>query len=331
MKRINWNIIAKHTFGEALSDEEKQLIAACETEEEMKLILNESSRAREEVDRYFSLGSYNTSKAWEKVSRKIQSDKKRRLPGSYLLRMAGIMLVLISTVFFVRYFVLLPANTTQHSTSIHDTHRPTLQLPDGSSVTMNYNTQIRYASSFNKKNRTIHLNGEAFFDVKPDAQKPFVIKTQNAKVLVLGTSFNVKAFDSGSSIDVTVETGNVELQNTLKQKNRATKIILKAGQMGIIDKHTGSIQKMETSEPNAMAWFTRDIEFHSTPLSEVLTTIEHVYGISFEVNNQVDMKQTITATFSHHEKNYVLDVIALTLSLNIKETHENTYLINTKK
>jgi transmembrane sensor len=104
-------------------------------------------------------------------------------------------------------------------------------LPDSSVVWLNEHSQIAFVKNFEK--RTIHLVGEAFFEVERMEESPFEIFSGNAKTRVLGTSFNVRAYPQEDLIEVTVATGTVEFSKT---EETAEKVILTKGNSGILKK-----------------------------------------------------------------------------------------------
>lgn len=91
-------------------------------------------------------------------------------------------------------------------------------LPDGSKVWLNAASSLKYPVSFNNRQRTVELTGEAYFDITPDKNKPFTVQVNNMEVQVLGTSFNVTAYPEEKSIKTTLITGavNVNADNSTK-------------------------------------------------------------------------------------------------------------------
>ncbi len=96
-----------------------------------------------------------------------------------------------------------------------------VELPDGSTIFLNRNSQLSYRSNFNGRGRNVNLKGEAFFEIAPDATKPFIIDAGNARVRVVGTSFNVITRNSESAVEVYVKTGKVLLSDNSGSKELA--------------------------------------------------------------------------------------------------------------
>ena len=104
-------------------------------------------------------------------------------------------------------------------------------MPDGSRIFLNRNSEFSYRSNFGDRNRNVTLTGEAFFEIAPDAAKPFIIDAGNARVKVVGTSFNVITNNSRSAVEVFVKTGKVMLSNNSGSKSMA----LEPGYVGTMD------------------------------------------------------------------------------------------------
>ena len=139
-------------------------------------------------------------------------------------------------------------------------------LPDGTSVSLNAGSVITYKKDFGSTHRTVHLKGEAWFEVKKNADLPFVISAGEANIRVTGTKFNVKAYHQGKDVRVTVTEGTVKFYNTVLPDNEIT---LHAGETGVMNKSSRAVTSMVSLNLNDIAWKTGIMDFHDTPLSEV--------------------------------------------------------------
>jgi ferric-dicitrate binding protein FerR (iron transport regulator) len=325
MKIGYWNIITKHLFNEALNKEEETFISLANDDNEMIDIINEAKKTTGTIEQYFKLGSYDKKEAWKKVNKQISNTKTFSL-GKQITRFAAAFLIMLATSVAVWQYSGTFSNERVFATGNYDISRPIIELPDGTLVTLNHGSELVYPKKFTGNQRNVSLKGEAFFEVEPNPQQPFIIETDEAFIQVIGTSFNVNAYQQQINIEVAVETGRVEFQNKKEKK-----ILVMAGEKGIINRKTGTITKVNSIKPNTLSWKTRQIEFNSTSLGEALSLIENVYGINTNVDNNVNLQNNITATFNQHEKDYILQVLALTLDLEISPIDENNYFITTKK
>ncbi|MBT3606978.1 MAG: DUF4974 domain-containing protein [Candidatus Marinimicrobia bacterium] len=178
----------------------------------------------------------------------------------------------------------------------------TLQLPDGSTITLNAGSQIKYKKDFNTDHRSLTMTGEVYFNVK-NGNTPFVIQTNQGQVTVLGTSFNVRSREDG--FEVGVNEGIVKVSNDSKS------VILHKGQMIGIDSNFDEKNLQNISYTNYPDWMHEKLVCEQTPLSEVCDEIERTFGISFKFANPSLSDITVTGVIDAQDLNTVLSTISL--------------------
>lgn len=178
----------------------------------------------------------------------------------------------------------------------------TLQLPDGSTITLNAGSQIKYKKDFNTEHRSLTMTGEAYFDVQ-NGNTPFVIQTNQGQVTVLGTSFNVRSREDG--FEVGVNEGIVKVSNDSKS------VILHKGQMIGVDSNFDEKNLQNISYTNYPDWMHEKLVCEQTPLSEVCDEIERTFGISFKFANPSLSDITVTGIIDAQDLNTVLSTISL--------------------
>lgn len=196
-----------------------------------------------------------------------------------------------------------------------------LTLPDKSEIKLNKKSKISYPNNFKGENRLVKLKGEAFFDVTPNKEKPFIIDADFAKIKVLGTSFNVQAYDSTNFVEVTVISGTVELISETE------KIVLNKGEKGRIDKSSGKIQeKEELTEPEPL-WFSRKLVFKDTELRIVADMLSKAYAVDITIKNEPIKYCKWTVTFENAVIEDIMTQMSLVFDLKINKK-ENKYTIS---
>lgn len=167
-------------------------------------------------------------------------------------------------------------------------------LPDGTDVVLNSMSRMKYPSRFSLFERNVELEGEAYFNVAKDNSKPFKVDLNLMEITVLGTKFNVKAYNF-EPIKVTLEEGSIRLDD-----NRSLTRILKPGESAEYNRGSGncSIVKMMDMEP-VTAWKESRQCFSLTPLGEVLRTLERLYGSHFSVRDSSMLNDRYTISFSN--------------------------------
>jgi len=192
-------------------------------------------------------------------------------------------------------------------------------LPDNSKITLNVNTEIKFSKNFDK-NRTLILNGDAYFQVTHNPQKPFIVQSGENCVEVIGTEFYVNT--NNNSFQVFVNKGVVKVYYK-KQQNDS--IILRAGQNTIINQTTSTFPKSTTNNFNHLAWKTGKIEFNNTTLYQISKTLENTFNVKIEISNESLNNLTMTVSFENQPIESILKVIEATL--NIKTTKQGNKII----
>ena len=137
---------------------------------------------------------------------------------------------------------------------------------------------VSYPESFTQTERLVLLDGEAYFDVAKEKERQFVIQTDYAKVMVLGTEFDVSEDDDAQSVEVFVTEGKVRLQPT------GSKIFIdvEAGESALYDHKTGRLERSENADMNQVAWHTKRLQFAKTSIPKVIQDIEAAYDVSID-------------------------------------------------
>lgn len=179
-------------------------------------------------------------------------------------------------------------------------------LPDGTKVFLNHNTTLSYANDFGQDTRTVMLKGEAYFDVKRDEKRPFIIQANGTEIKVLGTSFNVRAYDQ--KVNVAVTSGKVQF-STPKSKTLLVKNETATAQ-------ADTIIKLPAVDLNAMAYRTKVFVFDKTNLGDVVASLREGYQTDIQLSGRLKNCQ-LTARFERESLDATLSVIAETLHLQV--------------
>lgn len=157
-----------------------------------------------------------------------------------------------------------------------------LVLPDGSQVYLNSASKLSYNSAFNKNNRILKLEGEAFFDVAPDKKNAFTVQTNNLDIVVHGTAFNVSSYNDEPSISVSLVRGKVSLIKHSDGQNLTT---MRPNQLVCVNK-ADFVWNMETCDAEIESlWTQNKLKFENAPADKVFKKLERWYGVSIQVEN----------------------------------------------
>ena len=277
-------------FNQDLSKKEIADLNASENTETLSKIAHYASQLEAPVmDAKKALEDFNNRKG------SISEPKVRTLNFKQFYRIAAVFAILLTSSYFL-FFNNLQSFETKYAET------ETLQLPDNSEVILNAASKL----SFNKKswedNRSLELDGEAFFKVAKG--KKFTVHTDAGIVQVLGTQFNVK--ERNNYFEVTCYEGLVSVtfdNETIKlSKGKSFRILN---------------NKTEFKDFNATnpSWLQQESSFTNVPLSQVIEELERQYNIKIKVNN-IDTNQIFTGTFTHKNKDIALQSVSIPLKLS---------------
>lgn len=221
---------------------------------------------------------------------------------------AAVLALVVAAVFFFRN-----PSETQEVQIAATANTLTDTLTDGSVVVLNRNSALRIAGNFNKKERRMRLEGEAYFEVAHDREKPFVIEVQQLEVKVVGTEFNVDNRSEPGRVKVSVTEGKVQLSAG------AQSLLLVAGEQALYESATGNITRVATPNPNVLAYKNRLFDYDATPLGQVVRELSDVYGVDISLKNKVLENCPLHGRYENLELDRVLDLIADAFSLTVEK------------
>ena len=323
-------LIAKCYTEECSEKEQKELTDWKEQSSENSTLFNETAAVLADTKNALSAARLKKIKAFSNITAKLDKnetiaiERKRKAKRlNIMLRVAAAVALLIAISVAYLYHNHNPSHITTIKTAQNEIRQIT--LPDGSNVVVNGNTTISFPENFNGPKRDIVLSGEAFFNVKPDKEHPFVISTGNVEVKVLGTSFNVKAYKEKNETLVVVVSGTVQVSTNNK------KITITKGEAALFTKNKGTLKSYKNKDINFKAWKTKQIRFKNTTLKNALTTLENTYRINIEIkDSNIIRNKKINADFDRQSVDFILNTICETYHLSYTK-NGNNYLITGKK
>lgn len=206
--------------------------------------------------------------------------------------------VLIPVVVFIGLFmrinsqVDLLADDGYDEVYVPNGERMQVLFQDGSKVHLNSGSRIRYPKKFGLSERKVYLEGEAWFEVAKNKNRPFIVDLACMDVKVLGTTFDVKAYPEEEAIFVALETGAIELQSKSFRSYQ-----LQPGEKAVYNKVSGRCEVIRSHDVKSYsAWRRNVLVFKSAPLADVMKTLSRTYNISFEVKDSAALRYTYTIT-----------------------------------
>jgi transmembrane sensor len=256
----------------------------------------------------------NVTDEWNAISEKLSNSdddtkgkvvalKVRTAYTKVLQIAAAVLLLIVSGLYFY--------NTNKASNSLLVSSENTIieeQLKDGTQVNLNQFSSISYEDA-KDGTRKVALQGDAFFDVARDESRPFVIKTEEVDVTVLGTSFYVDAREGQDEIQVIVASGKVEVEAGGK------KVILTKGEVGTYVKSSQTLSEKQNKDVNYMAWKTNRLVYEEALLEKVVQGLGRTFHADIKLKPAGLKNCTLTATYEGQELGSILRILEKTLNL----------------
>jgi len=200
-------------------------------------------------------------------------------------------------------------------------------LPDGSTVVLHANSTIDYPKHFNGKTREISLVGEAYFDIKHDSKKPFIIHTGKVKTTVLGTAFDIKAWPDQKNVIVSVTRGKVRVEND----NKVLAILTINQQIKYDLLNADTKQKNVNAEEIVNNWTKEEMDFDGATLESIAQTLSKRYGKDITIGNSQLAKTQIVSSFGGTESlENILEVLCTINSNTQYQVNDNGITISNK-
>lgn len=250
----------------------------------------------------------NPDKAWERFQQRIQPrEPVKRLAFSWW-RVAALVLVMAISAIWVVRLNQPEAGRILLSQTGEETKTDTLS--DGSLVTLNKQSSLQYPEKFSGNTRKVDLEGEAFFQVSPDKEKPFIIDVKDVQVEVVGTSFNIKT--DAEKTEVVVETGIVNVSSG------GQTITLRAGQKTVV-KAAQPLLVEEEKDKLYNYYRSREFVCDDTPLWKLVDVLNKAYDTTIIIGRPELRNLQLNTTFSNESLERILDIIHETFDITITQ------------
>ncbi len=259
-----------------------------------------------------------TEAAWQKVKGRLQqatTTQPKRKSLSYILTRAAAAAVIILGV--VSFYVLNYNSGSETvvkmvEISTKKGEKRQLALADGSTVWLNAESTIKYPEDFSGSTREVYVDGEAYFEVKRDETKPFMVHTGELVTKVLGTSFNVMAYPDNDEIAVALDEGKVAVYSD------SNLVELLPGNMAIYGKTSHRLQSMPMPDKHN-EWRKNVMDFNNITLSQATATVNRWFNANVVIDDKKLETCRITASFNNPTLGEVIEILSSVLPIEIEE------------
>mgnify|MGYP000213021782 CR=1 FL=1 len=202
--------------------------------------------------------------------------------------------------------------------SVPEGQRTNITLPDGTNVWLNARTTIQYPVSFNRRGRFVILKGEAYFDVKRNESKPFVVRTDAYNIEVLGTKFNVNAYPGTEKFETTLMHGSVKV--ILKTDSLQTVILAPDHKLSL---EKGRLIMTKVEDYNPYRWKEGLICFSDESFPNIMKDFEKYYGVKIVIENENVLQSNFTGKFRQSDGiDYALRILRKNINFQYEKDNE---------
>jgi transmembrane sensor len=291
----------------------RYLERSCSTDEEAAfrewLMQSEENRKlfyeTKAVWNYYNAAQSRTEEQLDKAATRLNNSLNRLERGRkrkeyfHLARYAAIFLLVLSTGVLVwtsyNHFYGGPELITVQ-VALTDSSK-LVTLDDGSKIWLNRNSSLTYPAKFSEEERAVIFSGEAYFEVKHDARRPFKVKTANVQVKVLGTSFNLRAYASEGKTETVLMQGKVAVQNN----NGENLAVLAPGQMARYDNAGRRLSVRNVDAAQYALWRYGTQTFSHATLYDITQKLSELYRVRFAIDGLVDRSAVYNFSFNKGE------------------------------
>ncbi|MCE3227368.1 MAG: hypothetical protein K0S32_1919 [Bacteroidetes bacterium] len=306
-------LIAKLLSGE-ITPEENAALENWKAESEDNLrYFEQNKKLFMEIESMKTEQEVNVDKAWNKLEERLNEKEEAKVisirPRFTIYHAAAALAIIAVLAILITFF--MGGEQTTGLALVSSKNSVTSRLPDGSSVILNKNSELTYESGSNK--REVKLKGEAYFDVVHNEDQPFVVTVNDITIKDIGTSFNVKAIEGTSTIEVMVESGEVHFYS---KEDEGLKLV--KGEKAVYSTIDRKFSKAFISPgDNTTSYHSKVFRFKETPLHLVIQQLNDVYEMNIQLEDPALGNCMLSVTFNNEKPEAILSIIAETLNLEV--------------
>ena len=305
---ISNELMLKFLSDTATAEEREAMEAWMADSEENAKYIEQLKSLWANAESFSLLDSIDLDQNWQGVQSKVNQQKAGN--SKIFWRIAAAVVFIVSASFLAKSLLYSPPEQL----SITAQEQSDFTLPDGSVVTLKKGATLKYPEEFEDERR-VTFEGEAFFDVVSNPQKPFIINADDTETMVLGTSFNLKTATSHTGFELVLVEGKVSFSTPNE------KVVLTPGQRVSLGAN-GLLEKTENTNRNFQAWQTGTLVFENAKMSDVFQDIGNAYNVRFEMENAAFASCTLTARYDQEDLDSILNTLEILFNTSFNKQQE---------
>ena len=323
-KRIPWDLIVSK-LRRNLSDDDEQSFQSWFEQDDNQQLFQQLEIVWENIQRKVETYEPDVEYYWKELSSRIDrpvNETKHRFFWSLYQKIAVAVLAVTISGGCLYYYLSDKTDTPQ--TYFSTTEKSKVVLPDGTEVWLNSNTTLTYTKSGKPNLREVSLEGEAYFDVKHDAQSPFIIKTEDVSIKVHGTQFNVNSYKASKETVISLYEGSISM------KIADMDLFLKPGEEAYFNKKSKTINIEKENVEYAKTWKQDKIRIENKNMREVCKFLSKKYEVEIQIDPSISNDQSYTFTMKDQSLEEVFQIMSTITPIDYSFS-ENEIIITSKK
>lgn len=329
-----WMKVTRYLSNESSEIEKREVEAKMSADQEFAKLVQQMQQIIS--IRQKSVSNENVEEKWAEIKSRLENgsvkifslEKRRRAQEfaskerarrfrSNLVKYAAVLVLLIgASIFFTKNYSQ-PENQQEEYrvVSVGFGERMKIQLKDGTIVNLDAGSELKYPTKFGET-RDVYLKGEGYFQVAHNPKRPFRVHVEKALVQVLGTKFNICAWEENKRVTVTVKEGRVALSKD--EPSDVNKIILTKGKQSALLVDGTLTKALNVDADEYLNWMHNEIHFHNVTLKQILSQLERWYEIKYEADEKVLDINKLTLNIKRTNLDDVIELIAVMTNTNVK-------------
>jgi len=324
-EKIDYHSLLVKLFAREISEDEILLLQEwLNSDPENYQIFDQENELWQETSVHLKKAIYDPDDSWKTLSSRLAIGKNKIKPiylskrSNFLFLIAaasvalmigigGIMLWMSEKTSFQQVAAASTIFATQKGEKAH------LYLSDSTEIILNSESRLEYSGQYNLKSRNVKFTGEAYFNVRTNPDKPFVVQLKGMKVCATGTRFNICSYADDDRIETTLEQGKIKVSI-----NGNEDLNIKAGQQVVYFVQSKKVKIQDIDMDTYSSWKDDKLRFIEAPLDEVIRRIGRKYNVTFEITNPEILKLKFTATLLDEPIEEVMQMFSEISSINYK-------------
>lgn len=332
-KKLPWDIIISKLRG-TLSEEDSKSFTQWLNKADNAILFQQLEIVWNNIQRKVANYEPDMEYYWKELSARMDKNATN-IPATkskhftfkpfykYVAAASILLIISLSSLYYFGYLRTDNSIISQYYTSLNGKSK--VLLPDGSEVWLHSNTTLTYSYSNESNLREVALKGEAYFKVKHNADKPFLVNAGDVVVKVHGTQFNVNAYNESKSVLVSLSEGSVEMKTTIKN------VFLKPGEEGTFNKANKQIAVNKSDVAFAQSWTKDQLQFENKNLREVCKYLSKWYSVEISIDSTIADNQAYSFTVQNESLEEIARLLSKVNGINYRFTDKNELILTTRR